>query len=215
MYVQVNAAVSADGKLSSRRREQIPISGEADFARVDGLRRERDAILIGVGTVLADNPTLTLDEGGENRDEPEPPMRVVADSGGRTPTDANILDGSAPTVIFVAETAPADRRSALEDRGATIIEAGSEQVDLPIAFEKLATRSVSSLLVEGGGELLYSVFAEGLADRLTLYVGSVLIGGRDAPTLVDGEGWVESFPSLSLEEVRRIDDGVLLDYAVP
>jgi 2,5-diamino-6-(ribosylamino)-4(3H)-pyrimidinone 5'-phosphate reductase len=69
-------------------------------------------------------------------------------------------------------------------------------------------------MVEGGGEIVFSLFDAGLVDRLTLYVGSLLVGGRDAPTLADGEGFVDSFPALSLEGVERVDDGVLLDYAV-
>jgi 2,5-diamino-6-(ribosylamino)-4(3H)-pyrimidinone 5'-phosphate reductase len=72
-------------------------------------------------------------------------------------------------------------------------------------------------MVEGGGELLSSLFAAGLVDELTLYVGSMLIGGRDAPTLVDGEGFVDpgEFPQLDLRDVKRVDDGVVLSYSVP
>jgi 2,5-diamino-6-(ribosylamino)-4(3H)-pyrimidinone 5'-phosphate reductase len=219
MEVVVNAAVSADGKLSTRRREQIAISGPADFDRVDRLRASADAVMLGVGTVLADDPHLTLDE--EDRrvqrlqaGRPGNPARVVADSRARTPSDARILDDEASTYLLVSDAAPPDRRSQLAAAGAEVITAGDDRVDLPAALAALEDRGVDRLMVEGGGELLFSLFDAGLVDELSLYVGSLLIGGRDAPTLVDGEGFVESFPSLRLREVDRIDDGVVLAYDV-
>jgi 2,5-diamino-6-(ribosylamino)-4(3H)-pyrimidinone 5'-phosphate reductase len=219
MEVVVNAAVSADGKLSTRRREQIAISGPADFDRVDRLRASADAVMVGVGTVLADDPHLTLDE--EDRrvqrlqaGRPGNPARVVADSRARTPSDARILDDEASTYLLVSDAAPPDRRSQLAAAGAEVITAGDDRVDLPAALAALEDRGVDRLMVEGGGELLFSLFDAGLVDELSLYVGSLLIGGRDAPTLVDGKGFVESFPSLRLREVDRIDDGVVLAYDV-
>lgn len=219
MEVVVNAAVSADGKLSTRRREQIAISGPADFDRVDRLRASADGVMVGVGTVLADDPHLTLDE--EDRrvqrlqaGRPGNPARVVADSRARTPSDARILDDEASTYLLVSDAAPPDRRSQLAAAGAEVITAGDDRVDLPAALAALEDRGVDRLMVEGGGELLFSLFDAGLVDELSLYVGSLLIGGRDAPTLVDGKGFVESFPSLRLREVDRIDDGVVLAYDV-
>lgn len=219
VHVVVNAAVSADGKLSSRRREQIAISGPADFDRVDRIRAASDAVVVGVGTVLADDPRLGLEDADrvaarEADGEPPHPARVVADSRARTPTDARILDDLARTVVLVAETAPEERRAALREAGAELVVAGTERVALAAAFEALADRGLERLMVEGGGELLYSVFDAGLADELSVYVGSRLIGGRDAPTLVDGPGWVEGFPALSLRDVERLDDGVVLSYDV-
>ncbi|RBI61066.1 2,5-diamino-6-(ribosylamino)-4(3H)-pyrimidinone 5'-phosphate reductase [halophilic archaeon] len=209
MHVVVNAATSADGKLSTRRREQVAISGPEDFARVDDLRGESDAIAVGVGTVLADDPSLTAD-GGEN------PLRVVADSRARTPPDAAVLDDRAPTVVFVAERAPDERAAALESAGTDVVVAGDERVALDEAFAALEARGTEQVMVEGGGELIFSLFEAGLVDELRLFVGSVVVGGRDAPTLADGDGFVEreSFPDLSLESVERLDDGVLLRYAV-
>jgi 2,5-diamino-6-(ribosylamino)-4(3H)-pyrimidinone 5'-phosphate reductase len=96
-----------------------------------------------------------------------------------------------------------------------VIVAGEERVDLSAALAELASvGEVDRLMVEGGGEIIFSLFAADLVDELTLYVGSLVIGGRDAPTLADGEGFVEEFPRLDLTEVERIDDGVLLSYEV-
>ncbi|MCO8267348.1 2,5-diamino-6-(ribosylamino)-4(3H)-pyrimidinone 5'-phosphate reductase [Haloferax sp. AB510] len=217
MHVHVNAAASLDGKLSSRRREQVKISGDDDFARVDEVRAAADAVAVGVGTVLADDPHLTLDDPGlvatrEDRGDPPHPARVVADSRARTPTDARILDDVATTYVLVSEAAPANRRDALESAGAELVVAGAERVSLPDAFDALESRGVDRLMVEGGGELIFSLFEAGLVDELTLYVGSMVIGGRDAPTLADGEGFVADFPTVSLRDVERVDDGVLLIY---
>lgn len=211
MDVHVNAAMSVDGKLSTRHREQIPISGEADFARVDRLRVDSDAVLVGIGTVHADDPTLGIANGGGARS----PTRVVIDSRARTPTDAAVLDDRAPTVVVVAGAAPAERVDAIEDAGASVIRAGADRVDMPEAISALHERGLHSILVEGGGEIIFSLFEADLVDRLTVFVGSVIIGGRDAPTLADGDGFGEpaEFPSLSLDGVDRLDDGVVLSYS--
>ena len=217
MDVVVNAAMSADGKLSSRRREQIEISGPEDFDRVDRIRREVDAVAVGIGTVVADDPHLTLDDPdrqGQRRENGRPPnpARVVVDSTARTPPDGRICDDAAETYVLVSATAPEDRRQALREAGAELIVAGEQRADLPAAFEELEASGIDSLLVEGGGELIFSVVENGLIDRLTVFVGSLVIGGRDAPTLADGEGFVDGFPRLSLADVDRVDDGVVLDY---
>jgi 2,5-diamino-6-(ribosylamino)-4(3H)-pyrimidinone 5'-phosphate reductase len=223
VYVHVNAAVSADGKLSTRRREQVRISGDEDFARVDRCRAEADAVLVGVGTVLADDPSLVRHDEEHRRAErgPDapPPARVVVDSRGRTPTDAAVLAGGPETYVLASGVLDTERAAALRDAGATVLRAGdstAERVPLPAAFAELEREGVERLFVEGGGEVIFSLFAAGLVDRLTLYVGSLILGGRDAPTLADGEGFIEreAFPSLSLEAVERLDDGVLLSYAV-
>ncbi len=218
MHVVVNAATSVDGKLSSRRREQIAISGPEDFDRVDRLRADSDAVMVGVGTVLADDPSLTLDESERrerraDRGEPANPARVVADSRARTPTDARILDDAATTYVLVADAAPDERVDALRASGAEIVRAGADRVALPAAFEKLESAGVDQLMVEGGGELIFSLFDAGLVDELSAFVGPKLIGGRDAPTLADGEGFVDEFPELTLEGVERLDDGVVLTWS--
>ena len=219
MHVHVNAAESVDGKLSTREREQVAISGPADFDRMDELRAGVDGVLVGVGTVLADDPGLTVknDERRERRERdgaPPNPARVVADSRARTPPDAELLDDAAATYVLVSEDAAEADVAALSAAGATVITTGSGRVDLTAAFDRLKEYGVERLLVEGGGELIFSLFEADLVDRLTVYVGSVVIGGRDAPTLADGEGFTDpdSFPELSLTDVERVDDGVVLAY---
>ncbi|RLM57564.1 2,5-diamino-6-(ribosylamino)-4(3H)-pyrimidinone 5'-phosphate reductase [Halobellus sp. Atlit-31R] len=219
MHVVVNAAMSADGKLSTRRREQVRISGSEDFARVDRLRADSDAVLVGIGTVLADDPHLTLDDADlreqrRARDEPAHPARVVVDSTGRIPLDARILDDAATTYVLLSNDASEERRASIDAAGAEVVVAGEDRVSLPAALDALDAHGVSELMVEGGGEIIYSLFAADLVDELSVYVGSLVLGGRDAPTLVDGPGFVDEPPELSLRDVQRVDDGVLLRYDV-
>ena len=219
MDVFVNAAVSADGKLSSRRREQIAISGEADFARVDRLRAEADAVMVGVGTVLADDPSLVRHDEDHRRSvrgaDADPPARVVADSRCRTPADASVLAGDRPTYVLTSESAPERRREGLDAARATLVVAGTERVDLSAALEALEAEGIDRLMVEGGGELIFSLFEAGLVDECSVYIGNLVIGGREAPTLADGEGFVDDFPALELDDVERMDDGVVLHWTVP
>ncbi|NIC00607.1 2,5-diamino-6-(ribosylamino)-4(3H)-pyrimidinone 5'-phosphate reductase [Halobacterium sp. R2-5] len=217
MHVVVNAAMSADGKLSTRRREQVALSGEADFERVDALRASVDAVMVGVGTVLADNPSLTVDDSDlvaerDARGNSPQPARVVADSHARTPPGARVLDGAAQTFVLVAEEEPVEHRQSLEDAGATVVVAGETRVALPEAFAELEAHGVEDLMVEGGGELIFSLFADDLVDELSVFVAPTIIGGRDAPTLADGDGFVSELPELDLVGVERVDDGVLLEY---
>jgi 2,5-diamino-6-(ribosylamino)-4(3H)-pyrimidinone 5'-phosphate reductase len=219
MHVVVNAAISADGKLSTRERRQVELSGEADFARVDELRADSDAVMVGVGTVVADDPSLTVDserlrERRREDGKPGNPARVVADSRIRTPPDAAVLDDAAESFLLVSEAAPTDFVEQMEAEDATVITAGENQVDLPAALEPLESHGIERLMVEGGGEIIYSLFENELVDRLSVFVSPVVIGGRDAPTLADGDGFVSGFPELAMEEVRQVDDGVLLVYDV-
>jgi 2,5-diamino-6-(ribosylamino)-4(3H)-pyrimidinone 5'-phosphate reductase len=219
MQVVVNVAMSADGKLASRRREQLAISGSGDFDRVDQLRADSDAIMVGVGTVLADDPSLTIDDPERRaertaRGDPENPVRVVADSQIRTPPDATILDDAAETYLLVSEAAPTDFVEEMEAAGAYVLVAGEDRVDLRTALAKLSGEGIDRLMVEGGGELIFSLFEAGLVDELRMFIGPKILGGRDAPTVADGDGFVETFPELELETMDRIDDGVLLTWIV-
>jgi 2,5-diamino-6-(ribosylamino)-4(3H)-pyrimidinone 5'-phosphate reductase len=204
-HVTVNCAMTADGKLAGRRRKQVTISSPEDLARVKELRKEVDAILVGIGTVLSDDPHLTVKGSTLKKN----PIRVVLDSRGRTPDDARVLDAQARTIIATVEDCDKVWRNA------EILRIGKDRVDLDLLLTKLHEIGVRTLLVEGGGEVLWSFFKGGLVDHYSVFVGSRIIGGRTAPTPVDGEGFDDHEAlKLKLIEWVHLGDGVLLEYEV-
>ncbi len=220
-YILVNVAVSADGKLSTRERRQVKISGSDDFDRVDIIKSGADAIMVGIGTVLADNPSLTVKSSDRIAERlsigrPEHPVRIIIDSMARTPPDAKILHkGPGKRIIAVSSAASEERIAALSPH-AEIISVGSEEVDLAALMEILGSQGVKRLMVEGGGTLIAGLFTADLVDQLSMFVGNIIIGGSDAPTLADGPGWTQEtdFTKLELMHIQQIDQGVQIDWRV-
>ena len=220
-YVVVNVAMSADGKLSTRERRQVRISGAQDFTRVDRLKAGCDAVMVGIGTVLADDPSLTVK--GEDcrrhrkdRGVPEHPVRIVVDSRARTPPDASILHkGSGLRIIAVSHAADPGRAAALKEY-ATVIVAGEKEVDLAALMDELGNMGIQRVMVEGGGTLIASLIREGLVHEIYTFIGNLIISGKDAPTLADGAGFLleQEFCRLTLIEIRKIENGVLLHWKV-
>ena len=216
-FIFINSAMSADGKISSFERSRVRISGQADRARVDLLRAESDAVMVGVGTVLADDPGLRvksadLREARRAKGWPEDPLRIIADSRARTPLSARVLGPGC--LVAVSRSAPQERVDRLSSK-CEIIVCGEEQVDLHELFSRLVERGIKHLMVEGGATLNWSLLKLGLVDELYVYMGAMLIGGENAPTLVDGPGFKDNFPRLTLRDVQRLDEGVLLKWSLP
>ncbi len=205
--VTINAAMSVDGKIALADGRGVRISNDDDLRRVHRLRSQVDAILVGVGTVLQDDPKLTVK--AEFAEGPNP-LRIVLDSDGTTPEKAKVLDASAPTLVVTAlgcqRTFP----------HADVFRCGKDEVDLPALLDHLSKRGVRSLLVEGGSTVIWSFLRHRLADELKVFVASAVLGGRGAPTLAGGEGApsLEEAARLHLERFSRLGDGVLLEYAV-
>ncbi len=220
-FVFINAAMSADGKISTLERKQTKISGKEDFDRVDSLKAESDAIMVGIGTVLADNPSLTVKSEQRKEDrkiagKDENPLRIVIDSRTRTPVDADILiKGEGKRLIVVSERAIVADVGLLGEK-AEIMVCGKEEVDLRELLYLLWQRGVSRVMVEGGATLNWSLISQKLVDELYTYVGNIIIGGEHAPTLVDGKGFVKEGRQIKLEllRVERMDKGVLLRWRV-
>jgi 2,5-diamino-6-(ribosylamino)-4(3H)-pyrimidinone 5'-phosphate reductase len=219
--VSVNVAMSADGKISTRERRQVRISGDLDRARVDRMRAESDAIMVGIGTVVADNPSLTVKSVDLRRQrvkggQEENPLRIVVDSLARTPPDADILHkGRGPRIIAVSERADPKRVAALTQY-AEIILTGHTEVDLRKLLEQLGDRGIHSLMVEGGGRLIGALFREHLVDELSTYIGNIVIGGDASPTPADGTGFLQEdeFVRLKLRDVSCLEEGVLIRWTV-
>jgi 2,5-diamino-6-(ribosylamino)-4(3H)-pyrimidinone 5'-phosphate reductase len=207
--VIVNCAVSADGRLAYAGGKRAHLSGPDDLARVQWLRADVDGILVGIGTVLADDPSLRVHWELIDRPKGRTPARIVVDSNGRTPEGARVLDGSAPTILAVAE-----RAERVFPPTVQVVRSGVERVDLTKLFAELQRRGMRKLLVEGGGEILASVLHAGLFDRLTVYVAPVTIGGESAPAMVRGPDAGPERPAVPMVFVSAepIDDGVLLTY---
>jgi len=220
-YVIVNVAMSADGKISTRERRQVRISGQQDFTRVDRLKAGCDAVMVGIGTVLADDPSLTVksEECRSYRREQgkdDHPVRIVVDSSARIPPDAAVLHkGEGKRVIAVSKKAGGDKIALLEKK-ASVIVSGEDEVDLPALMDELGSMGIHRIMVEGGGTLIAGLIRAGLVHEIYTYIGNILIGGKDAPTFNDGVGYTQEslFPRLSLVEVRRIEEGILLHWKV-
>jgi len=195
--------MSADGKIAGIERKQIKISSDEDKNRVNELRKKYDAILVGVGTVLADNPHLTV----KGLDYDTNPVRIVIDPHGRTPDDALVLDERAPTVIITS--ADCDKEWDCEETVRF-----EDELHLSEILETLAEEiGIESILVEGGGETIARFFKEGLVDRYTVFIGGLIIGGRTAPTPAGGDGWVaDNGIKLILKDSMVLGNGVVLTF---
>lgn len=204
-FVLVNCAMSADGKIAGVERRQVRISSGEDMTRVKGLRRRYDAILVGVGTVLADDPHLTA----KGLDYGEQPVRIVLDSHGRTPDAARILDDRAPTIVVTGEEC-----ERTWGPNVTVMRCGKGEVDLRTAMHRLAEDyGIENMVVEGGGEVIASFFRDRLVDKYSVFVGGLVIGGRTAPTPAGGDGWVSpDGVSLDLDSVEALGNGALLTF---
>ena len=208
MRVILNCAMSADGKIALPSRKQTRISNEEDMERVHILRNRADAILIGIGTVLADDPKLTVSE--KYVSNPHRPLRIVLDSKGRTPRNANVLKGSSKTIIATSESC----KKVFD--GAETVRLGKKQVDIGALLRYLKGRGVETLMVEGGETVMWSFLRDGFADELTVFVGSMIIGGKKSPTLAGGKGFesLDAVRKLLLKSCEKLGDGALLRYEV-
>jgi diaminohydroxyphosphoribosylaminopyrimidine deaminase/5-amino-6-(5-phosphoribosylamino)uracil reductase len=183
-FTQLKLATSLDGRIATRSGDSQWITGQVARARGHALRRAVDAVAIGSGTLLADDPALTARRGDRIVARP---LRIVIDSRLRTPPDARVLDPADPGRIWIlaARGAPARRRARLERSGARVIEvrARGAHLDLRAAWRALGREGVNDVLVEGGGGLAAALLRAGLIDRIHLFSAPLLIGGDGRPAL--------------------------------
>lgn len=218
-FVFINAAMSADGKIATIERRQIRISGSLDFDRVDELRATSDAVMVGIGTVLSDNPSLTV-KSEKRRSErhaigiDENPVRIVVDSMARIPIDSDLLKkGDGKRIIAVSESAPLEKVKRLSGK-AGIITAGRDKVDLIMLLAELKKHGIGKVMVEGGAGLNWGLISNGLVDEIYTFIGNMILGGRDAPTLVDGDGCKGAACRLLLLSCEKLEDGMLVRWKV-
>ena len=212
-YVYLNAAMTADGKIATKD-SSLKISGEDDLIRVHQVRKDVDAIMVGINTVIIDDPKLTIHK--IDAEKSDNPIRVIIDSNGRIPPTSRLLnDDAAKTIVVIAEDAPQENIEKLEGI-CDIIIAGKGHVNLKVALEILYEKyNVKSILLEGGSTLNFSMFKEHLIDKLSICIGSKILGGCESKTLVDGEGFNASeCVDLKISDVKKIDDDILIEYDV-
>ena len=202
-FVTAKFAMSLDGKIATRIGDSKWISGEKARRRVHRLRAASDAVMVGIGTVLADEPRLTArDKTGGPLDRQ--PLRVVVDTRGRMPVDAPMLGEPGRTLVAVGDLGEPGAAT-LRDAGAEVVSLPGDgpSVDLAALMDALASEhGVTSMLVEGGATLLGSLFDLGLVDKVIAFVSPVIVGGQTAPTPVAGAGFERMADTLRLERVR-------------
>ncbi|MEW6231089.1 MAG: bifunctional diaminohydroxyphosphoribosylaminopyrimidine deaminase/5-amino-6-(5-phosphoribosylamino)uracil reductase RibD, partial [Chloroflexota bacterium] len=211
-FVIAKFAMSLDGKIATSAGESRWITGQEARRYVHDLRDTVDAVMVGVNTVIADDPLLTARlEAPDLRQ----PLRVIVDSKGRTPLYARVLDPGLPgkTIIATSELIPEKRLAEFRDQGIEVLisPARGGMVDLERLMQALGQREISSVLLEGGGTILASAFAAGLVDKVLAFIAPKIIGGKAAPTPVGGEGAPSLAQALTLKRVavERLGPDVL------
>jgi diaminohydroxyphosphoribosylaminopyrimidine deaminase/5-amino-6-(5-phosphoribosylamino)uracil reductase len=210
-FVILKVAATLDGKIATRDGDSKWISGEASRRFVHRLRDQVDGVIVGIGTILKDDPMLTARIKGR-----KDPYRVILDSRLRIPEDAKVI-GISPskTIVATTELAPKDKRERLEKKGVRILILDSKQgrVNLKTCLSRLGEMEMMSILVEGGSQVNGAFLDEGLIDRLLLFLSPKLIGDKDAMGIFGGEGIASLREVISLNEfrMRRIRGDILLE----
>jgi len=214
-FVTVKVAQSLDGKIATVTGQSRWISGPAARRYVHALRGSVDAIAVGIRTVLADDPRLTV----RGRAVVRPPLKVVVDSMLRTPPTARLLAGGGPVLIATTARASSARRRALEARGAEVLVLPSRagHVDLRALLRSLAHREIAHLLLEGGGELIAAALRDRLVDRWIAIIAPTLVGGRAAPTPVGGAGirTLRQAVPVQVTAWSRLGDDLVVEGRIP
>ena len=203
-FVTAKFAASLDGKIATKSGDSKWISGSEARRYVHNLRYTTDAIMAGVNTVLADDPQLTARSGGGRGGAARvQPLRVIVDSKGRTPLTAQVFSQPGKTLLAVGRSITPEEKTALAQTGVEILELPSEEgrVDVKRLLKTLGEREITSVLVEGGGTLLGSLFDYRLVDKVVAFIAPIIIGGKEAKTAVAGKGVDKVVDSIRLERV--------------
>ena len=222
-FVTLNVAMTADGKTDTVARRGATISSPHDLARVDRLRAESDAVLVGGRTLLGDDPRLTVksaDLRAERRARglEENPIKVGIVSNADLRDDSRFLTaGPAQVMLFTTQRTSPAQIIRLRERGAQVFVMGERRVDLVATFHRLREHGVKRLLVEGGGTLNAELLRQKLVDEVYLYIAPLIFGGADAPTLADGVGLQrQEAIRLQLSTVETLGDGgIVVHYVIP
>ncbi len=205
-FVHLKLAASLDGKIATRTGDSRWITGEAARVRVHELRNEYDAILVGIGTALADDPLLT-DRSGKPRRRPL--VRVVLDENLRLPLDSTLVTSANdhPVLIFAGQAAGEAQLQSLESMGVEVVRHEGSRRDPITTLEELGSRALQSVLIEGGARVASRFLDAGLIDKVTFFIAPVLIGGREAPSALAGNGAATIAEAIRLESIDITQHG--------
>jgi 2,5-diamino-6-(ribosylamino)-4(3H)-pyrimidinone 5'-phosphate reductase len=214
MQITVNAAMTVDGKIATSLGDSA-ISSKEDLLRVHELRASVDGIVVGISTVLADDPRLTV-RLASRQVKRKYPVRIIIDSTGRIPLNSRILRTASKirTIVAVTELAHTDTISKIKKMGAMVIVSGRQRVNLKKVLSIVKKMGIKRILVEGGGEINWSLFSLGLVNELIVTIAPKIVGGRQATTLVEGVGYpsVSNGIKLKLKKVQMQNNGELVLY---
>ena len=212
-FVVVKTAMTMDGKIATSTGKSRWITGKKSRTFVHRLRSMCDGIMVGINTVLQDNPSLDVRLDGEG--EPSP-IRIIVDSQGRLPLDAAVVNTASQhkTILATTGSASEEKLAALRSRGVEVLVLPSQngKVDLRALMLALGQQKITILLVEGGGTLNYSLLEQNLIDKLYCFVAPLLFGGKDAPTLMEGAGITEPDQAWAIEnmEMKQLENDLLI-----
>lgn len=212
MYVIINSAMTVDGKIATITGDST-VSSVEDLRRVHSIRSSVDCIMVGISTVLMDNPRLTARLAKVPRKEP---TRVIIDSTAKIPLNSRILQSAyrIKTIIAVTRRANNNRIKKVQNTGAMVMTAGTKDVNLKTVFARLKKMGFKKILVEGGGEINWSVLRLGIVSELIVTIAPRIVGGRSATTIVDGDGYskMSEGVKMRLERIVRQDSGEIVLY---
>ena len=221
-YVILNGAMTLDGKIATKTGNS-EISGPEDLLRVHQIRKDVDAIMVGIGTILTDNPRLTSYRVSSNKEDN--PIRIVVDNKARTPLNYKIFNDEAKTIIAVSNICnennkncdiEAASRAKEISKKAEIFYSSKECIDLKELMNYLYNKGIKTLLLEGGSTLNYSMIKENLVDEVRVCIAPMIVGGKDSKTFCDGEGFdlMKDSVKLKLEKSYSLGKDFILEYKV-
>ncbi|WP_272507431.1 bifunctional diaminohydroxyphosphoribosylaminopyrimidine deaminase/5-amino-6-(5-phosphoribosylamino)uracil reductase RibD [Clostridium aestuarii] len=213
-FCLLKTAMTLDGKIATHNGDSKWITNEKSRKYVHQIRNRVSAIMVGIGTVLQDNPKLTtrLEE-----KESSDPTRVIVDSRGRIPLDCNVLnvDSEAQTIVVVTELADKDKINSIKEKGADVIITPSKdnRVNLAYLMKELGKRDIDSVLLEGGSTLNYSALKENIVDKVISFIAPKIIGGEQAKTPVGGNGIDYMKDAITLENIKilRFEEDIMIE----
>ncbi|MBI2855105.1 MAG: bifunctional diaminohydroxyphosphoribosylaminopyrimidine deaminase/5-amino-6-(5-phosphoribosylamino)uracil reductase RibD [Chloroflexi bacterium] len=217
-FVTAKVAMSLDGKIATKTGDSKWISGDDARKFVHGMRHTADAIMVGVNTVIHDDPRLTARlSSGKGGTAKVQPLRVIVDGKGRTPASARVFNEPGKTLLAVCRPVGSAQIEAYARNGGEVLQLPSQEeqgdmVDLRALLKELGKREVTHLLVEGGGTLIGSLFDAGLIDKLVIFIAPIIIGGSNAKPAVAGRGVDRIAQAFALQrmEVKRFGDDIMV-----